>query len=119
MTRAVPEWIGSGPDVAIPMRVRVRVFDRYHGCCQGCLRKLSAGDKWDCDHIVAIVNGGENRESNLRVMCAWCHKRKTAADVAEKSTVYRRKAKHIGAIRRKRTIPGRRFNGEPIPARWK
>lgn len=112
MTRALPEWTGANPDTPIPPRVRVRIFERYHGACQGCLRKIAAGDKWDCDHIVALVNGGEHRETNLRILCAWCHKKKTAQDVAIKSKTAKVRAKHLG-IRKPSRFPGSR------DSRWK
>jgi hypothetical protein len=38
--------------------------------------------------------------------------------MAQKSKDYRVRAKHNGIKRRRRTIPGRKFNGTPIPARW-
>lgn len=119
MPRSVPEWIGRTDDTAIPPRVRVRVFERDGGVCQcGCGIKIRPGDKWQTDHGKAIINGGENRESNLGTYLEGHHKIKTRRDVAEKSKVYRVKAKHLGVKKRRRTIPGRRFNGEPIPARW-
>ncbi len=97
MPRSVPEWRSDTPNATIPPRVRLRVFERSGGRCEGCSRKLNAGDRWDCDHIVAIINGGEHKESNLRCLCSWCHKAKTAEDVAEKSMVYRKRLKVTGA----------------------
>jgi 5-methylcytosine-specific restriction endonuclease McrA len=38
----------------------------------------------EADHIVPLIAGGENRESNLRTLLAAHHKTKTAADVAER-----------------------------------
>ena len=63
--RSVEEWIGATPDTAIPPRVRLRVFQRAEGRCEECTRKLMPGDQWQADHVVALVNGGANRESNL------------------------------------------------------
>lgn len=110
--RSTAEWVAKHDDAAIPPRVRLRVFERYHGACQGCLRKLFPGDKWDCDHTVALVNGGEHRESNLRPMCQNCHRKKSAADVAEKAIAYRKRAKHVG-IRKPSRFPCSR------DSRWK
>ena len=104
MTRTIPEWTGATDDSAIPMRVRVRVFEAYGGVCAACGRRLVAGDTWDCDHIVALANGGANREANLQPLCSWCHKAKTVADVAEKSRIYRKRAKAIGAHRPKQAF---------------
>lgn len=114
MSRTPDEWIGADDDTAIPPRVRLRVWERAAGRCQICGRKIMLGDSWQADHIVALINGGENRESNLRVACGWCHRMKTKEDVAEKSAVYRKKAKHIGAAAPKRPWhPGwkRKMNG--------
>lgn len=112
MTRAVNEWIGSSDDARIPPRVRLRIYERDKGCCQKCTRKLFAGEAWEVDHVTALVNrDGGNRESNLQLLCTWCHKQKNAADVAEKSRTNRRKAKNIG-IKKPRTITSwRRFDG--------
>jgi len=65
-----------------------------------CQRKLRPGDKWTCDHRIAIINGGANRETNLQVLCEWCDKPKTVFDVREKATVYRKRAKHLGIRKR-------------------
>ena len=119
MSRAVKEWIANHDDQAIPPRVKLRVFERTNGHCAKCTRQLVPG-KWDCDHVVALVNGGQHRETNLEALCASpCHSDKTKADTAIKSENYRVRSKSVGVKRRKRTIPGRRFNGDPIPARWK
>jgi 5-methylcytosine-specific restriction enzyme A len=55
-----------------------------------------SGEKWDCDHRIALINGGEHREHNLRLICAWCHTKKTTEDVAEKSMISKRRKKHLG-----------------------
>lgn len=43
-----------------------------------------------------LVDGGENRERNMQALCPFCHKPKTASDVAEKAKVVRIRAKHLG-----------------------
>ena len=119
MSRTVPEWIGKSDDTPFPPRVRLRIFERDGGRCQcGCNRIIRAGEKWQTDHTVAIVNGGENRESNGRTILTEHHHGKTAEDVAEKSKTYKVRSRHLGIKKRKRTIPGRKFNGDPIPSRW-
>ena len=55
-----------------------------------------AGDLWDVDHVVALVNGGEHREANLAPALRDKHREKTAQDVAEKSMIARGRAKHLG-----------------------
>lgn len=119
MTRRVEEWIGKTPDTPIPPRVRLRVFERHNGICYLSGRKILVGDLWDVEHVTALVNGGENRESNLAPALRDKHKEKTAKDVKEKSINRSKRMKHLGIRKKKRTIPGRKFDGTPIPSRWK
>jgi 5-methylcytosine-specific restriction endonuclease McrA len=118
MSRSLAEWVAKNDDQTPPPRVRLRVLMKFDRCCAGCGVSLH-GRPWTCDHIVALINGGENRESNLQPLgdkC--CNPKKNAADVAEKSKTYRVQAKHYGVKKRRRTIPGRKFDGTPIPPRW-
>jgi 5-methylcytosine-specific restriction endonuclease McrA len=119
VSRKVPEWIGKTDDSEIPARVRLRVFDRCGGVCHLSQRKIGAGEHWQLDHVVAIINGGQHRESNLVPVLTGPHKEKTKIDVAEKSRMYYKRAKAIGLKRKRRTIPGRKFDGTPVPAKWK
>lgn len=94
--RAVPEWIATHPDQAIPTRVKLRIWNRCEGRCGLTGKKLMPGDAYDFDHITALVNGGEHRETNLHVVCRIAHREKTKADVAIKAKVARVRAKHLG-----------------------
>jgi 5-methylcytosine-specific restriction endonuclease McrA len=94
--REVEEWIGASPDSAIPPRVRLRVFERHKGVCHISKRKIMPSDAWDCDHVVALTNGGENRESNLAPALRDKHREKTAADVAERAKIDRIRKRHLG-----------------------
>ncbi len=104
MTRSTPEWIGASDDAKIPMRVRLRVFERHGGQCHISGRLIRAGEAWECDHVVALCNHGEHRESNLAPALADLHRQKTARDVAEKATVYRKRAKHLGIFGSKQNL---------------
>ena len=94
--RDVPEWIGKDDDTPVPSRVRLRVFDAKGGRCHKCTRKIWIGESWTCEHIVAICNGGKNRETNLGCTCCNCLQEKNADDVGEKSDIYQTRAKHLG-----------------------
>jgi hypothetical protein len=119
VSRTVESWKGKTDDSAVPPRVQIRVFEKYKGICQcGCGIKIGAGDKWETDHTVALTNGGTNDEANLRPLLAAHHKIKTKADVAEKSKVYRIKAKNLGVKKRKKKMAYRKFDGTVVPARW-
>ena len=52
--------------------------------CVLCERagRLSAAS--ELDHIVALVNGGDNDEENLQGLCAPCHVDKTAVDLGQR-----------------------------------
>lgn len=95
MTRSVPEWIGKTPDQKVPDRVKVRIFDREGGVCHISCRKIMPGELWDLDHKIALINGGQHRESNLFPALKEPHKQKTKDDLAEKAEVYAKRAKHV------------------------
>lgn len=97
MSRSVLEWIGASDDTRPPPKVLLRCYLKFHGRCAECGRRIGNGVAWNADHIIALVNGGENREFNLQPLCLKpCHQAKTATDLAEKSTVYHRILKHVG-----------------------
>lgn len=95
MPRSVPEWVGKTDDTPAPPRVRVRVFERCERKCGQCGRKIRPGENWTLEHVIALINSGQNRESNLGVTCDWCLPEKNAADVAEKSKTAAVKASFI------------------------
>lgn len=111
MTRAVHEWIGATDDAAIPPRVRLRVFEAHGGICHLTGQEINAGDAWDCDHIRALCNGGEHRESNLAPVLRAAHRAKTAQDVALKAKADRVRKKHLGIKTTKAVIPGSKASG--------
>ena len=109
MTRSLPEWIGKTADVPFPPRVRLRILLRQDGRCALCGQKIVGS--FVCDHKVALINGGENRESNGQAICRGCDKTKTASDVAEKAkTAGMAKAAH-GLRKPKTIIPGSKASG--------
>lgn len=106
--RTQPEWIGATPNSAPPPRVKQRILDRYDWKCRLTkidLRPLAG--QIDFDHVKALVNGGENRESNLAPIWRPKHREKTAQDVAEKSAVAEIIKHHYGLESPKRAIPQR------------
>lgn len=119
--RSIDEWTGATPDARIPGRVRLRVFERHGGICRLTGRKIRAGDAWDLDHIKALCNGGEHRETNLAPVLRDAHRRKTAADVAERAKVDRIRKKHLGLARSVgRPMPGTKRSGwkQKIGGTW-
>ena len=123
--RSVKEWVGKTNDSPVPDRVRIRVLERFGRRCDiqnhGCGRLICPGDAWICDHIKAIINNGENRESNLHPLCEWCNPKKNSDDAKIKSKTYEAKKRHHGIRKSKTPFRGwRKFNKEVVinPA-WK
>lgn len=117
--RSVEEWRGKSPDSPIPPRVKLRVWERCGGKCALSGRKLAVGEPHDFDHIIALCNGGQNRESNLQLVSRAKHREKTAADVATKSKTYRQRGKHLGVIKPKGSLSHptlkRTLSGQVVP----
>tara|TARA_R110000868_G_scaffold91230_7_gene253071 strand:- start:498 stop:806 length:309 start_codon:yes stop_codon:yes gene_type:complete len=65
-----------------PLRA-LKIFEMGGGKCACCGRKLKAGDDWDIDHVMALCNGGTDDDTNMQVLCSWCHTDKTSDDVAQ------------------------------------
>jgi 5-methylcytosine-specific restriction enzyme A len=107
MSRAVEEWIGKHDDAKVPPRVRLRILEREKGICHLSGRKITPADQWDLDHKVALINGGEHRESNLFPALRDKHREKTAEDVAEKSRTARVRMRHLGIRQPKKPFPKR------------
>lgn len=111
MARTVEEWWGKTDDAAIPPRVRLRIFERYAATCYLSGRPIRAGDKWECDHILALSCGGEHRESNLAPVLKSPHRQKTMEDVALKAKIYRKKAAHLGLKKNRHPMMGSKASG--------
>lgn len=110
--RSVPEWIGKNDDAAIPDRVKDRVAERAERCCQKCGLETIGKVRGEADHIVPLILGGANRETNLQWLCQSCHRAKTDLDVKLKAKVSRVRKRHLG-IRKPSRFPGSR------DSRWK
>lgn len=112
--RSVAEWRGATPDSPVPARVRLRVFERYKGCCYLSGRKIRPGERWDLEHIIALSLGGEHAESNLAPALVAPHRIKTKADRRIKAKNDRVSKGHLG-IKKPRTITRwRKFSGEIV-----
>jgi 5-methylcytosine-specific restriction enzyme A len=109
MSRSVKEWIGASDDTRPPPRVRARVLKRYDEKCYLSGVLITPGTAFEIDHIVALKNGGENRESNLAPVLKAPHKAKTAKDVALKAIAERQYGKHMGIIQPKGEIQSKGF----------
>jgi 5-methylcytosine-specific restriction endonuclease McrA len=114
MTGRTPElWVGATPDAAIPARVKVRVFERYHGVCQLSGIKIMPGMAWDVDHRKPLSMGGRHAEDNLQPVLRDKHREKTAAEAKPRAKADRIRARHLGLkepSRGFRKPPGAKFD---------
>lgn len=104
MARTVDEWVGKTDDAKVPPRVRQRVFDRHNGICHLTGRKIQPGEKWELEHVHALILGGQHRESNMAPALAAAHKVKTATEMKVKSKIARVRKKHIGIAKPKSSL---------------
>lgn len=110
MARSVTEWIAKHDDQKVPPRVRARIFDRENGTCHISGRKIAAGEAWQLEHKVALILGGQHRETNLFPALVEPHKAKTASEMKVKAKIAAVRNKHIGA-----TKPAGKLRGQPFP----
>lgn len=110
MPRSTEEWIGKTDDAKVPPRVRLRVFERHNGICHLSGVKIQPGDKWELEHIKALILGGEHRESNMAPALVEPHKQKTKQEKAIKSKIAKVRKKHLGITGSKQSIPSRGFH---------
>lgn len=116
MSRQVEMWVGKTDDTPVPPRVRLRIFERHGGVCYLSGRKITAGDKWELEHIIALCNGGSHSEVNMAPSLVEPHKVKTAADVKQKAKNDRVRKRHIGVKKPRSIRAWRRFDGSPVYA---
>ena len=74
---------------------RAEFFAKADGHCQKCTRKIPHSDDWDLDHIIALSRGGTNDDSNMQVLCSWCHDGKTDDDKTGAAKSKRVYAQHV------------------------
>ncbi|MBB5663213.1 5-methylcytosine-specific restriction endonuclease McrA [Rhizobium leguminosarum] len=108
--RSVEEWRGKTDDSMPPPRVRDRIFQRHEKRCYLCSNPIKDVEGYDLDHVQALVNGGENVESNLRPVHRFCHVAKTAIDLKAKAKAAKVRMKHNGTIR-----PTAKIKSAPFP----
>lgn len=97
---------------------RVKMFDAHGGVCVICGCKIHVGEPWIDEHINPREISADDSLANRGPAHVKCAKEKTRRDVKLIAKVKRVRAKHLGIKKRRKTIPGRKFDGTPIPSRW-
>ena len=64
-------------------RIRKQVFGEQP-ICVACKAKGRVTVATQVDHIVALVNGGEDEHDNRQALCEECHKAKTRRDLGQR-----------------------------------
>lgn len=116
MARSVKEWQGKTYDTKIPPRVKLRVYDRHNGVCHICNLPIKPDETWHADHVIAIIEGGPNSESNLKPAHGHCNLAKANEEKARKSKVAKTRKKHLGITRQKGQISSRGFETGKVRA---
>lgn len=98
------EWIGRRPESMPTVKVLLRLFEAQDGICAcGCGTKMDFElDQIDCDHRVALKDGGANVESNLQLLLRRHHVTKTSAENVARAEAERHKAKAFTIVRERR-----------------
>lgn len=74
----------------IGSRVRFEVFKRDSFTCQYC-GKSAPQVVLNCDHIVAVANGGDESITNLVTSCVTCNSGKSSVPLSDESAVAKQK----------------------------
>ncbi|MHB2165659.1 HNH endonuclease [Alsobacter sp. R-9] len=99
---------------SISTRERLDLFLAAHGRCQRCGWSLTPGVRWEVDHVIPLALSGRDDIDNMQVLCVPCHSGKTSRqDVPAIAKVARVRARHVGAARSRRPMPGGKAS------RWK
>ena len=98
MPREVAEWTGRNDDAMPGKLVRDRLSLRQGDCCAECRQPFGPKRRAHCDHIIPLSDGGENRESNLQMLCTDCHARKTSAEATACTMIEMYGVFHLGWI---------------------
>ena len=67
-------------------RIRKQVFAEQP-ICVACKAKGRVTVATQVDHIVALVNGGEDEHENRQALCSECHTEKTRRDLGQRERV--------------------------------
>jgi 5-methylcytosine-specific restriction protein A len=58
---------------------------RQQPLCAHCMARGIVTEATVVDHVVALVNGGEDAIDNMQGLCVPCHEQKTRADLGQRT----------------------------------
>ena len=93
---------------------RVRLFHLHGEACHIRSQPIDGvHERWEIEHVLSrgMVGSAADTDDTMRPAHVDCHKVKTAVDADELARAKRRHAKHVGAYRPKRIMPGLRASG--------
>lgn len=95
---------------------RARIFAAHNGVCHICKATIDGTrERWDADHVIPLQMSGDDSDDNLAPAHERCHRDKTAGkDIPQIAKAKRVYAKHIGAVKAKKKMPYRKFDGTPV-----
>jgi 5-methylcytosine-specific restriction endonuclease McrA len=76
--------------------VKDRIARKAGDVCQHCKRTVGGRLSPRFDHVTPLILGGQNRETNLQLLCEPCHAAKTRLDVKLKAKVARVRKARLG-----------------------
>lgn len=111
MARTVPEWIGRNHNSMPTKAVFDRLWAKQGGKDAITGLPFAPGDKICRDHTIPLIDGGENRESNLQLITEKTHKLKTAREAMERAKTRSVQHKHRAYVTAPQpgSLPGARI----------
>lgn len=88
---------------------RMALLTRKNHICHLCGGIVQDTDAWDVSHVTPLEMGGADDETNWDVAHRKCHRTHTATvDAPMIAKAKRREARHLGARKSSRPLPGGR-----------
>lgn len=118
--RNIKEWVGRNDDAMPPRSVFDRLWAKQDGKDAISGVEFKPGDKVVRDHIVPLIDGGENREGNLQLITEQTHKIKTAKEALARAEYRSKRANHRGYELESQpgALPGKRIKYSRARGVW-
>ena len=88
------------PRKYISQTIKKTVASNQQWCCNICKNILE--ETFETDHIIPIMNGGTNEQSNLQSLCPNCHRKKSLHEKCVKPSVKKTNSKNQADVKTKK-----------------